>query len=68
MSNQKQLFRGVHLSVRYGRTQRTINNWKRNGVLPKPDANINGIDYWYQETIEQNERERLSTKPSGEAA
>jgi hypothetical protein len=29
---------------------------------------INGIGYWHPETIEQNERERFSAKPSGEAA
>jgi hypothetical protein len=62
----KQLFRSVHLSRRYRRTERTINNWKRNGILPKPDVTINGIDHWYPETIEANERERF--KPSGEAA
>ena len=70
MSDQptKQLLRGVHLSVRYGRSERTINNWKRKKILPPPDVTINGLDYWYPETIEANERERLSAKPSGEAA
>ena len=68
MSDQptKQLFRSVHLSRRYQRTEKTINNWKRNGILPKPDVTIEGIDYWYPETIEANERERFSAKPSGE--
>ena len=58
----KQLLRDMHLSVRYGRTPRTINTWKRSGILPPPDVTINGLDYWYPETIEQNERERLSSK------
>ena len=70
MSDQptKQLFRSVHLSARYRRTERTINSWKRNGVLPPPDVNINGIDYWYPETIEANERERFGAKPPSKAA
>ena len=63
MSEQlKQLLRDVHLSARYGRTPRTINTWKRNKILPPPDVTINGLDYWYPETIEANERERLSAK------
>ena len=68
MSDQptKQLFRSVHLSRRYQRTERTINGWKRKKILPPPDMTIEGIDYWYPETIEANERERFSTKlPSG---
>jgi hypothetical protein len=64
----KQLLRDMHLSVRYSRTPRTINRWKREKILPPPDLTINGLDYWYPETIEANERERFSAKPSGEAA
>ena len=66
MSDQptKQRFRSVHLSRRYQRTEKTINNWKRNGILPKPDLTIEDIDYWYPETIEANERERFSAKQS----
>jgi len=70
MSEQptKQLLRGVHLSARYDRSPRTIKRWEDTGVLPPADLEINGIKYWRPETIEQNERERLSTKPPGEAA
>ena len=68
MSDQsaKQLLRGVHLSQRYQRTEKTINNWKRKKILPPPDLTIEDIDYWYLETIEANERERFSAKQSGE--
>jgi hypothetical protein len=70
MSEQptKQLLRGTHLSARYRRSSRTITRWKNTGVLPPPDLEINGVEYWHPETIEQNERERLSTKPPDEAA
>jgi hypothetical protein len=58
----KQLLRDAHLSERYGRSPRTINRWKHEKILPAPDVTINDRDYWYLETIEQNERERLSAK------
>ena len=64
----RQLLRNEHLVKRYGRSQRTLDRWKASGVLPPPDMVINGIGYWHPETIEQNERERFSAKPSGEAA
>jgi hypothetical protein len=62
------LFRDADLSKRYGRTARTINEWKRKGILPPPDMTIQERDYWKPETIEANERERFSAKASGEAA
>ena len=64
----KQLLRDAQLSMRYGRSPRTINRWKREKILPPPDVTIAGQDYWYQETIEANERERFSAKRSGAAA
>jgi hypothetical protein len=68
--SNKQLLRDAHLSERYSRSPRTINRWKREKILPPPDVTINGLDYWYPETIEANERERLSARirRSGEAA
>ena len=65
--HHKPIFRDADLSKRYGRTSRTINGWKNEGILPPPDGTINGRDYWYPETIEANERERFSAKQSGEA-
>jgi hypothetical protein len=67
-STKQQLLRDVHLSERYGRSPRTINRWKRENILPPADVTINERDYWYLETIEQNERERLSAKRQREAA
>jgi len=68
MKKLRNLLRDAHLSERYDRTPRTINTWKRKKILPPPDITIEGFDYWYLETIEANERERFSAKPSGEAA
>ena len=67
MKKLRNLLRDAHLSERYDRTPRTINTWKRKKILPPPDITIEGFDYWYPETIEANERERFSAKPSGEA-
>jgi hypothetical protein len=66
--HHKPLFRDADLSKRYGRTSRTINEWKRKKILPPPDMTIQDRDYWYAETIETNERKRFSAKPSGVAA
>jgi hypothetical protein len=68
MTQLRNLLRDAHLSERYDRTPRTINNWKRKKILPPADLTIAGKDYWDPETIEANERERFSAKPSGEAA
>jgi hypothetical protein len=59
----KVLLRDKDLSERYRRTPRTINGWKNEGILPPPDGTINGRDYWHQETIEANERERFRVAP-----
>ena len=59
----KQLWGKPQLSARYNRTPRTINEWERNGILPRPDVVINGRGQWYPETVEANERERFSAKP-----
>jgi hypothetical protein len=67
MSQLRNLLRDAHLSERYDRTPRTINNWKRKKILPPADLTIAGRDYWYPETIEANERERFSAQASGEA-
>ncbi len=55
----KRLLQNTDLMKRYGRTQRTVDRWKREKILPLPDVIINNIPYWYEETIETNERERL---------
>ena len=61
---RKRLLRNADLINRYGRTQRTVDRWKRDKILPPPDLVINGAPYWYPETIEANERARLSSKAS----
>jgi hypothetical protein len=30
--------------------------------LPPPDLTVNGIDYWFESSIEANERENLSAR------
>ena len=53
----KRTLRATHLTSRYSVDPRTIKRWKDTGVLPPPDLTINGIDYWFEATIERNERE-----------
>jgi hypothetical protein len=65
---RKRLLRNTDLANRYGRTQRTIDRWKDDKTLPAADIVIRGIPYWYEETIEANERTHLSNKASDQAA
>jgi hypothetical protein len=58
----KKLIRNQDLVARYQKTQRTLDRWKADGILPPPDVIIHDVPYWYPETIERNERERLSAK------
>jgi len=62
------LLRNTDLIHRYGRTQRTLDRWKLDKILPAPDLVINGAPYWYETTIEANEKTRLSGKPSEAAS
>ncbi len=64
----KRLLRNTDLINRYGKTQRTLDRWKRDKILPPPDLVINGAPYWHEATIEANERTRLSGKASDKAA
>jgi hypothetical protein len=58
----KRTLRATHLTTRYSVDPRTIKRWKVTGVLPPADLTINGIDYWFEATIERNERENLSAR------
>jgi hypothetical protein len=58
----KRALRAVHLKERYVVDPRTIKRWKDSGVLPPADFQINGIDYWFEHTIERNEKENLSVR------
>jgi hypothetical protein len=58
----KRALRAAQLVHRYGVDPRTITRWKDSGILPPPDLTINGIDYWFEGSIEANERENLSAR------
>ncbi len=64
MAQSKNLLHNQHLVERYKRSQRTLDRWKRDKILPAPDMVINGKPYWYETTIEENERTRLSASPN----
>jgi hypothetical protein len=53
------------LASHYGRVGRTITRWVKAGVIPAPDFQINGRDYWYEQTIEDADRAR--TVAAGES-
>jgi hypothetical protein len=41
---------------RYNITDRTVDRWLENGILPPP-VRINGLRYWHQRELEQRERQ-----------
>jgi predicted DNA-binding transcriptional regulator AlpA len=41
---------------RYNISDRTVDRWLQNGILPSP-VRINGLRYWRQHELEQRERE-----------
>jgi predicted DNA-binding transcriptional regulator AlpA len=41
---------------RYNITDRTVDRWLENGILPSP-VRINGLRYWHQRELEQRERD-----------
>jgi len=65
---KKAMLRATHLAARYDVDPRTINRWRKAGVLPEPDLIINKMPYWAEETITANERERLSAHAQRQAS
>ena len=52
--------------ARYNITDRTVDRWLENGILPTP-VRINGLRYWREHELEQRERQLQrdhETKPS----
>jgi hypothetical protein len=64
MSNSiKRAFSRLDLRKRYGKKAgRTIKRWVQSGVLPPPDFIINNCEYWWETTIEENERGLVAGK------
>jgi hypothetical protein len=54
----KTYFRQYQLAQRYRVSLRTIDRWKRNGILPPPDLLL-PHPRWSEATIEENERTQL---------
>jgi len=46
---------------RYGdKHPRTIKRWVDAGVIPPPDLNIRNRDYWYEDKLDQHDRQRVA--------
>jgi hypothetical protein len=55
--------------ARYGgKSGRTVLRWKKSGVLPPADQTINGRDYWWESTLEEHERRRVTEREAAGAA
>jgi hypothetical protein len=45
-------------------SERTLRNWRLANIIPKPDGNILGRDFWRPETYEKMKADVLSGKHS----
>jgi hypothetical protein len=58
------------VSIREGKSTRTINRWVEKGIYPPPD-NINGRLVWWLSVLQRHDRKRLresrATQPRGPA-
>src|SRR6188508_3468428 len=43
-----------------GKHPRTITRWVHQGVIPAPDLSINNRDYWYEDSLEQHDRQLVA--------
>ena len=50
---------------RYGdKHPRTVKRWVDKGVIPPPDLNINNRDYWYEDRLEEHDRQLVAERAS----
>ena len=45
-----------------GKHPRTITRWVDQGVIPPPDLNIKNRDYWYEDGLEQHDRQLVAER------
>jgi hypothetical protein len=46
---------------RYGDVcARTINRWRKQGILPDPDVVINNRNYWRDSTLDEHDRRSMA--------
>ena len=55
-SKSKRMLPTRSVCERYNITERTVDRWLENGILPTP-VRINGLRYWPERELEQRERE-----------
>jgi hypothetical protein len=48
------------LARRYDRNPRTPKRWDDAGLLPPPDAIVNGISYWDESTLDEHDRQTVA--------
>jgi hypothetical protein len=46
------------VAARKGVSPRTIDRWRKAGLMPPPDDVINGRQYWWLSTLQRHERAR----------
>jgi DNA-binding transcriptional MerR regulator len=60
----KRLLPTRQVGARYGVTPRTVDRWKRRKMLPPPDLTINNRHYWYEDGLDQHDRQLVAERAS----
>ena len=53
------------LAERYGCSKRTIDRWRKRGVIPPPDATVMGHDLWLDRTLDAADKANTAKAATG---
>jgi DNA-binding transcriptional MerR regulator len=60
-TSSRRLLNRRAVGQRYGgKHPRTIRRWKDAGVIPPPDAVVNGREYWDEDKLDCHDRQRVA--------
>jgi hypothetical protein len=54
----RRLLTSRRVADRYSIHIRSVERWVSAGVIPPPDETINGRKYWYEDSLDQADRQR----------
>jgi hypothetical protein len=63
LTPQRRLLGRRAVGARYGgKHSRTIKRWKDAGVIPPPDAVVNGREYWDEDKLDRHDRQLVAER------
>jgi hypothetical protein len=58
----KRLLPTRQVCLRYGVSSRTVRRWEIQKILPPPDLVVNERKYWWESTLDENDRRTVATR------